>query len=123
MSGPGGEYERDDPGAYIGAAYVGEVRRRRGEAARAELGQMLARYEGPVQGWPLELDLRTTGEGDDRGAGLHQAHLVCGECRQSVFVLAKDLARGVAVVTLAELGAAVTRHYRESHTDGGGIPI
>lgn len=122
MSGPGGEYERDDPGAYIGAAYIGAVQRARGEQTRGELAQMLARYEGPVQSWPIELDLRTTAAGDDRGEGLHQAHLVCADCRQSVAVLAKDLARGVAVTNLGELGAAVTRHYRERHTDGGGIP-
>lgn len=122
MSGPGSEYERDDPGAYIGAAYAGEVQRLRGERARGELAQMLARYEGPVQAWRVELDLRTTSAGDDRGEGLHQAHLVCSDCRQSVAVLAKDLARGVAVTSLAELGAAVTRHYRGRHTDGGGLP-
>lgn len=87
------------------------------------LAEMLSRTAEPVASWPLELDLRTTGEDDDRGAGLRQAHLICVSCRQSVFCLAKNLDEAVAVVSPGILDAAVTRHYRETHTDGGGSPV
>ena len=87
------------------------------------LAEMLARTVGPVNSWPLELDHRTTGEDDDRGPGLEQAHLICGRCRQSVWCLSKDLAAGVGVFTPAQLAAATTRHFREVHTDGGGSPV
>lgn len=87
------------------------------------LGEMMERLSGIVPQWPLEFDERVTGEDDDRGPGLRQGHLICGRCRQSVWCLAKDLDAGVGVFTLGDLGAAVTRHYREAHTDGGGAPI
>ena len=79
-------------------------------------------YENVI-GWPVELDLRATGDGDARGPGLAQAHLICTACRQSVYCLAKDLSAGVGIVSIEILAAAVTRHYREAHTDGGGIPV
>lgn len=87
------------------------------------LDEMLARTAGPVASWPLELDHRVTEDGDHRGGELAQAHLICGRCRQSVWCLSKDLDAGVGVFTLGQLGAAVTRHFREVHTDGGGSPV
>ena len=87
------------------------------------LDEMLARTAEPVASWPLELDLRTTGEGDSRGPGLGQAHLICSFCRQSVLCLSRDLSRAVTVVSVAAIDAAATGHYRETHTDGGGSPV
>jgi hypothetical protein len=85
---------------------------------------MLARTSGDVGEWPVELDLRVTEDGDDRGGELGQAHLICSApaCRQSVLCLSKDVRAGAAVVSPAIITAAVTRHFRESHCDGGGMP-
>lgn len=87
------------------------------------LDEMLSRTAEPVASWPLELDLRWTTKDDSRGPGLYQAHLICVDCRQSVLCLAKDLNESVAVVSIGILDAAVTRHFREVHTDGGGSPV
>lgn len=102
------------------AALVDEERAR---SSARHLDEMLARVTQAAEEWQIELELRTTGDDDDRGPGLFQAHLVCTVCRQSVFCLAKDIYAGAAVVSVGMLGAAVTRHYRERHTDGGGTPV
>lgn len=109
-------------GAAVAAAAEGAAAAEAAERHRAELAAMLARYTGPAAEWPVEVDIRATEPGDDRGPGLVQVHLVCTVDRQSVYCLAKDLAHGVAVTSVGQLLAAVTRHYRESHTDGGGLP-
>jgi hypothetical protein len=70
--------------------------------------------------WLLELDLRETEAGHARGAGVKQAHLICTRDRQSVYCLAVDLSHAVAVFTVEGLAAAVMRHVREVHCDGGG---
>jgi len=72
--------------------------------------------------WSLELDLRVTDEGHHRGEGVPQAHVVCSRDRQSVFCLSVDTRGGAYVFTVAGLSAAVLRHVREAHCDGGGIP-
>ena len=72
--------------------------------------------------WPVELDLRPTEKGHDRGEGIPQAHVVCTRDRQSVFCLSPDTSHGMYVFAVADLSAAVLRHVREAHCDGGGIP-
>lgn len=77
-----------------------------------QLSGMLARTDGEVSEWPVELDVR--------GA---EAHLICTSCRQSVLRLAADVAAAAAVVSVQIITAAVTRHYREAHCHGGGLPL
>jgi hypothetical protein len=72
--------------------------------------------------WSIELDLRTTTQGNSRGAGVPQAHLVCTLDRQSIFTLAPDTRAGAYVFTVAGLESAVVRHFRECHCDAGGVP-
>lgn len=86
---------------------------------------MLARVGAAVEEWPIELDLRVTDEDHHLGAELGQAHLICAApaCRQSVLCLSADVRAGAAVVSVQIITAAVTRHYREVHCDGGGLPI
>lgn len=72
--------------------------------------------------WGLALDLRVTDEGNSRGPGVMQAHLVCAADFQSVFTLSADTEHQAYVFTVAGLETAVTRHFRECHCDGSGVP-
>jgi hypothetical protein len=85
---------------------------------------MVARMAGEVDEWPVELDLRVTEASHELGGGVVQAHLICAApaCRESVLCLAKDVRAGAAVVSAQIITAAITRHFRESHCDGGGMP-
>lgn len=86
---------------------------------------MLARVAGEVGEWPVELDLGVTEAGHELGGGIVQAHLICSApaCGQSVLCLAKDVSASAAVVSAQIITAAITRHYREVHCDGGGMPV
>jgi hypothetical protein len=86
---------------------------------------MLARTGAAAGEWPVELDLRVTEDGHELGGEVGQAHLICSApgCGQSVLCLAKDVRAGAAVVSAQIITAAITRHYREAHCDGGGLPL
>jgi hypothetical protein len=85
-------------------------------------GDTTAPFSNTAMGWPLTVGFRDTEEGNSRGPGVKQAHLVCFRCGQSVSTLSPDLAAGTGyVMRLAEFASAVLRHVREAHCDGGGI--
>jgi len=72
-------------------------------------------------GWPLEFSLRLTEIGNSRGPGVEQAHWVCAKDQQSVFCLSPNTEHDGYQTTCIDLIAAVMRHVRESHCDGGGV--
>lgn len=76
-----------------------------------------------ARSWGIELDLRTTTQGNSRGPGVPQAHLICTVDRQSVFTLSPDTRTGAYVFGVGNLESAVVRHFRECHCDGGGVPV
>jgi hypothetical protein len=69
--------------------------------------------------WPLLYQVRRTGPGHDRGAGIEQAHLICleGRCHQSVMCLTPDMAAGLDgyALTAGEITAATLAHIRQCH--------
>lgn len=83
-------------------------------------GDELVTVSGIAAAWPVTFDLRLTEEGNSRGPGVPQAHLVCDRCQQSVFCLSADTRAGAYVTGALRYIYAVLRHVREVHCDGGG---
>lgn len=83
-------------------------------------GDKIASFSETAMEWPAELEIRATEPGHQAGEGIDQAHLVCTECRQSVLPLSTDVKHQAYVHTPLRIAAAVLRHIRESHCDGGG---
>lgn len=75
-----------------------------------------------ARNWTIELDQRTTEQGNSRGPGVPQAHLICTLDRQSIVTLSVDTRAGAYVLTLAGIESAVVRHFRECHCTPGGVP-
>lgn len=65
--------------------------------------------------WPVELVIRDTEPGHERGAGISQAHLACRQCGQSAFCLSPDISQGAYVVTGSAVVAGIAAHMRQSH--------
>lgn len=84
-------------------------------------GDTLVSFSGTAMEWPTELEIRPTEPGHVLGEGIDQAHLICTPCRQSVLPLSLEVGRRAYVHTPLRIAAAVLRHVREVHCDGGGI--
>jgi hypothetical protein len=68
-----------------------------------------------AQRWPVMVSHSVTEAGHARGEGVPQDHLICGECRQSVFCFSPDAREGTYRVSLEEITAGVAAHLRVSH--------
>jgi hypothetical protein len=84
-------------------------------------GDTLVSFSGTAMEWPVNIEIRPTEPGHSTGEGIDQAHLVCSQCEQSVLPLSLEVGRRAYVHTPLRIAAAVLRHIREVHCDGGGI--
>lgn len=74
--------------------------------------------------WPVRAVIRATEPGhlyvekehlERAGEPVHQVHLVCGNCDQSVTCLSPDTAQPGYLTDAAKLQAGVLAHIRRSH--------
>lgn len=81
-------------------------------------------WTGLAAGWPVRLVTRETEPGhlwvekehlERDGRPVVQAHLVCGNCDQSVICLAPDAGSPGYLLDVAQMQAGVLAHIRQCH--------